>query len=222
LADASLRADLERGLAALGEDPGAHPADAYLAWLALLAKWNRAYSLSGIRDPARMLSHHVLDSLSVLPFLSGVRCLDLGSGAGLPGLILALARPGTHWTLLDSNTKKVRFMEQAARELGAANVEVVKTRAESFRPARGYGTITARAFGPLAELHALAAPLLDPGGRLLAMKGAHPERELNGLDLAPERTDLHVLQVPGVNAARSLIIVHGAGAGSSGGAASVR
>ncbi|MGH7462299.1 MAG: 16S rRNA (guanine(527)-N(7))-methyltransferase RsmG, partial [Longimicrobiales bacterium] len=121
---------LKVGLRDLGEDPNAHPCAVYLAYLELLRKWGRAYNLTGVREPGRMLAYHVLDSLSLLPFLRGKRCLDLGTGAGLPGLILALARPDLHWVLLDSNRKKIRFLNRALGSFAVKNAEVVQDRVE--------------------------------------------------------------------------------------------
>ena len=137
----SLLGQLQAGLQAQGEDPLAHPCDSYLAYIDLLDKWNRAYNLSGIRQKSQMLTHHVLDSLSVLPYLHGASGLDVGSGAGLPGFILALARPDMHWVLLDSNQKKTRFLNQALLELGPENIEVVRARVEDYRPEQVFSTV---------------------------------------------------------------------------------
>ena len=187
----------------MGEDAAAHPQASYLAYLALLQRWNKTYNLSGIREPGRMLTHHVLDSLTVLPHVLGRRCLDVGSGAGLPGLILALARPAVHWVLLDSNGKKIRFLNQCVRELGIANVEVVQTRVESHAPAAPFDTIVSRAFGSLADLYTAAARLLAPGGVLLAMKGPAPEVEPQ--IAATAEVTVIPLQVPGVDGGRTLV-----------------
>ena len=199
----SLAEQLQAGLTALGETPSSHPCDKYLSYLNLLQRWNRAYNLSGIREPGRMLTHHVLDSLAVLPHVHGVRCLDVGSGAGLPGLILALARPVAHWVLVDSNGKKVRFLNQCVRELGIANVEVVQTLVESYAPAAPFDTIVSRAFGSLADLYTAAARLLAPGGVLLAMKGPTPEVEPQ--IAATAEVTVIPLQVPGVDGGRTLV-----------------
>ena len=142
----SLSDTLTQGLRALGEDPAAHPCDTYLWFLGELAKWNKAYNLTAIRDPGQMLTHHLLDSLSILPYLQGQRCLDVGTGAGLPGLILALARPDTHWTLLDSKSKKIRFLQHVLYELKPSNVELALSRVEDYRPAQSFSTIVSRAF----------------------------------------------------------------------------
>lgn len=196
---------LHSGLSALGEDPAVHLQTGYLAYLALLQRWNKTYNLSGVRDPARMLTHHVLDSLAVLPHLQGARCLDVGSGAGLPGLILALARPATHWVLLDSNGKKVRFLNQCVRELAIANVDVVQARVESYEPGLPFDTIISRAFGSLTAFYAATVRLLAPGGVLLAMKGPAPEAELEAEITDTAEVTTIPLQVPGVEGGRTLV-----------------
>jgi 16S rRNA (guanine527-N7)-methyltransferase len=201
----NLDADLRAGLIALGEAPDSHPCERYLAYLALLQRWNKTYNLSGIREPARMLTHHVLDSLAVLPHLHGTRCLDVGSGAGLPGLILALARPATYWVLLDSNGKKVRFLNQCVRELAVTNVEVVQARAEAYEPAAPFDIIVSRAFGTLADFHGATARLLAPGGVLLAMKGPAPEAEVTPELAARAEVETIPLSVPGVEGGRTVV-----------------
>jgi len=202
-----LPAILEHGLWALGQDPAEHPCETYLAYLDLLARWNRAYNLSGIRDPDRMLTHHILDSLAVRPYVSGPHCLDAGSGAGLPGLILALSRPDTEWVLLDSNRKKVRFLNQAVLELGPANIEVVAARLEKYRPQEGFSTIVSRAFTSLKRFRDLSRPLLVPGGRLLAMKGARPKAEMLELNEAAGDLRVHELNIEGLGAQRHLVVM---------------
>ena len=204
---AALLEPLQRGLRQLGEDPAAHPCDRYLQYLGLLQRWNRAYNLSGIREPVRMLSYHLLDALAVLPYLGTGDCLDVGSGAGVPGLVLAMARPGCRWVLLDSNGKKARFLRHAVAELGLGNVEVAQCRLEQFRPPGGFSFITCRAFGPLPKIYRQCRPLLAAGGVILAMKGADPLR-----DAGPELqqvADLRVvsLSVPGVEGERTLVIM---------------
>ena len=201
----ALAESLRNGLVAMGEDPAAHPQPGYLAYIALLQRWNKTYNLSGIREPARMVTHHVLDSLAVLPHLHGNRCLDVGSGAGLPGLILALARPATHWVLLDSNGKKVRFLNQCVRELAVTNVEVVQARAEVYEPAALFDTIVSRAFGTLADFQEATARLLAPGGVLLAMKGPAPEAEVTPELAAKVVVETCPLTVPGVEGGRTVV-----------------
>lgn len=183
-----------------------------VAYILLLARWNRAYNLTGVRDPLEMVPRHVLDSLSALPFLRGERGLDVGSGAGLPGLVLALARPRMQWVLLDSNAKKCRFLGHASRELELENVRVVRSRLEDFHPAERFSTIISRALSNLADFVAGAGHLLEPGGCLLAMKGRDPEPELTAAGDLGERARVVPVSVPGlVEGRRHLVIVTGTG-----------
>jgi 16S rRNA (guanine527-N7)-methyltransferase len=195
---------LDRGLDALGVVLDQSQRERLLGYLYLLLKWNRVYNLSAVRDPAEMVARHLLDSLAVAPHLHGSRVLDLGTGAGLPGIPLAVAQSARRFTLIDSNGKKTRFVQQAVIELGLGNVQVVRGRAEEFRSDQGFDTVTARAFGALSELWALCVPLLRAGGRLLAMKAVVPEQELVALG-RPAR--IIPLVVPGVDGERCLIEV---------------
>lgn len=197
---------LARGLKTMGLDLPATAPTQLLAYLQLLEKWNRHYNLTAVRDPEQMVPRHLLDSLSLLPFLAGPRVLDIGTGAGLPGIPLALARPELSFTLLDSNVKKTTFVRQAVHELGIGNIEVLHTRSEKFTPAEKFNTITARAFSSLAEIVAVAAHLCAPGGRILAMKGVFPEEELAAVG-ANYRIEVKALTVPGLDAARHLVIL---------------
>ena len=186
-----------------------------LAYLALLDKWNRTHNLTAIRDERRMVSHHLLDSLAVLPRLPqqpGLRLLDVGSGGGLPGIPLAVARPDWRVTLLDSNRKKCAFLRQAAAELGLANVEVVASRAEAYAPAQGFDVVIARALSETGRFAEATRHLLAPGGRLVAMKAANPERELAQLPSSVRLDRIERLAVPGVEGERHLVIMEAAGA----------
>lgn len=151
-------------------------------YVVLLAQWNRAYNLTGIRDPFAMVDRHVIDSLNARDFLVGTRLLDVGTGAGLPGLVLAIARPDVRCTLLDPVRKKTRFCAHAAMTLGLDNVEVASERLGAHRPRHLYSTVISRATLSVAELVASARPLLDAPGRIVAMKGPRPESELDELD----------------------------------------
>ena len=147
---------LHQGLTALGLDPQSCPCDAYLDYIDLLAKWNRAYNLTGIRDKEKMIHSHILDSLAALPYVRGERCLDVGTGAGLPGFILALTLPEVEWTLLDSNGKKTRFLNQLVFEMKTENVKIVQSRADKFLSSMAYSSIISRAFGSLATFYRTA------------------------------------------------------------------
>jgi 16S rRNA (guanine527-N7)-methyltransferase len=197
---------LDRGLVGVGMVLDQGQRALLLGYLGLLLKWNRVYNLSAVRNPDQMVGRHLLDSLAVAPFLQGERVLDLGTGAGLPGVPLAIAEPKRDFTLIDSNGKKTRFVQQAVIELRLSNVEVVRARVQAFHPAVTFDTVTARAFASLAQLWQLARPLLRAGGRLLAMKAAPPEQELADLGL-PAR--IIPLEVPGLDGERCLIEVNG-------------
>jgi len=201
---------LEDGLRALGLalPPGAKSQLA--AFVALLAKWNRTYNLTAIREPARMLTHHVLDSLAVLTVLAlapGARLLDLGCGAGLPGLPLAVARPDVAVTLLDSSSKKIAFVRQAIGELGLANATAVAARVEAFVPPVPFDVVISRAFADLAAFEAAARRLLAPGGAVVAMKGRLPGPELAALPRGVRVVATPALAVPGVEGERHLVIL---------------
>lgn len=197
---------LSRGLKAMGLDVPRPTRMRLVAFVRLLEKWNRQYNLTAVRDPEQMVTRHLLDSLSVLPYLMGPRVLDIGTGAGLPGIPLALARPNLDFTLLDSNAKKLAFVRQALYELRIANATAVQARAEKFHPETKFDTLIARAFAPLPEILAVSAHLGMPGGRLLAMKGVFPQEELAAIG-ANYRVEVKALTVPGLDAERHLVIL---------------
>jgi 16S rRNA (guanine527-N7)-methyltransferase len=197
---------LEAGLHALGFALEADRRAALLSFLELLDKWNRVYNLTAVRDPREMVTTHLLDSLTILPYLHGRRLIDVGTGAGLPGMALALAKPEGAWTLLDSNAKKVRFLTQVVIELKPGNVEVVRARAEEYRPLRLFDTVVARAVCSLKELLGLTRHLIAPEGRLLAMKGTYPEAELDALGSSCPVPQVYRLNVPGLEAERHLVV----------------
>lgn len=203
----SLDALLRQGVEKMGLTLPSEAQAKLLYFIALLEKWNRAYNLTGVREPDRMLTHHILDSLSIVPFVTGSRVLDIGSGAGLPGIPLALARPDLEFVLLDANAKKTRFMIQAVAALGLDNVDIVHERAEKYRPERKFDTLTARAFADMAGMLAATAHLFNPGGELLAMKGVYPETELTHLPAGFTVTQVHQLHVPSLTAKRHLVRV---------------
>jgi 16S rRNA (guanine(527)-N(7))-methyltransferase GidB len=205
-----LRDTLGRGLAGLGLDPAL--ATPLLDYLALLDRWNRTYNLTAIRDPRGMVALHLLDSLALVPHMDGIATLaDLGTGAGLPGIPLAIALPALRVTLVESSGKKARFLREAVRRLGLGNARVAESRAEALDEPGAYDAITARALATLPEILALGGHLLAPGGRLLAMKGVRPDAEIAALP-AGWRVDAVVpLQVPGLAAERHLVAVSRAG-----------
>jgi 16S rRNA (guanine527-N7)-methyltransferase len=201
---------LAAGVAALGLDLEDAIQARLLAYLTLLEKWNRTHNLTSVRDPLAMVGQHLLDSLAVLPHLPGrarLRLIDVGSGGGLPGVPLAIARPGWQTTLLDSSQKKSAFLRQAAAELRLANVEVVTARAESYSPAQAFDVAIARALSDLAQFAAMAAHLLAPGGQLFAMKGSYPREEIAALPREVAVVSAHRLTIPGIEAERHLVIM---------------
>ena len=173
----------------------------------LLAKWNAAYNLTAVRAPQEMIPRHLLDSLVLLPYLHGTRVLDIGTGPGLPGIPLAIARPDCSFTLLDANAKKTRFVTQAVGELALKNVEVVQARVENYRPAQKFDTLVARAFSSIADMLAHAHHLCAPHGRFLAMKGIYPEAELAAIPADYAVSEVVALKVPGLDAERHLVII---------------
>ena len=182
---------LAAGLEALGIAADPDRQRRLLDYVALLARWNRAYNLTAVREPAQMIAAHLLDSLAIHRYLCGERVLDLGTGPGLPGLPLAVVNQERSFTLLDSNGKKTRFVEQAVTELGLGNVQVVRERAHAYRPALGFDCITARAFAALGVIVRLARPLLRDGrGRLLAMKGQRAEIDTELINLEGQKMQL--------------------------------
>lgn len=202
---------LADGLRTLGIDLPAATQAQLLAYAAFLEKWNRTYSLTALRDPLLAVSHHLLDSLAILPFVNGTNLLDVGSGGGQPGIPLAIARPELAVTLVDSNGKKTAFLQQAAIELGLKNVQVVTARVEAFRPPAPFAAITSRAFAELADFVSLTRHLLggkeNAGGEWLAMKGVRPEAEMNKLPAAVAVAAVHRLDVPGVDGERHLVVI---------------
>lgn len=173
-----------------------------LNYVALLAKWNKAYNLTAVRDPEAMLVQHIFDSLSVYPYVNASNCLDVGAGAGLPGLVLAIAKPEQRWTLVDSNNKKTRFMQQAVIELGLSNVEVVQARIENLLISPEL--IISRAFASLADYVSLCESLIQADTELLAMKSQALEQELEELD-GNFHHEIINLSYPGQDASRFLV-----------------
>jgi len=212
----SLETNLRAGLQGFGVAGISALSDLQIARLLefvnLLSKWNRVYNLTAVRDPLEMVTRHLLDSLSVLPYINAGSVLDVGAGAGLPGIPLALALPDTQFVLLDSNNKKTRFMQQVKTELQLSNVTVVCSRVELFDDIdAGYqldakfDVVISRAFSSLAAMLKLAGHLCESSGRMLAMKGMYPQDELAEIPKPFEINAVHELQVPGLNEDRYLI-----------------
>ncbi|MBI3570871.1 MAG: 16S rRNA (guanine(527)-N(7))-methyltransferase RsmG [Gammaproteobacteria bacterium] len=202
----TLEKRLQQGLRDMGLDLPSRIPEKLLDFLELLEKWNKTYNLTAVRDPEQMVPRHLLDSLSVLPYLQGPRVLDIGTGAGLPGIPLALARPDLEFTLLDSNAKKTRFATQALHELGLKNVAVVQERVEKFHPAEKFDTLIARAFASIPDMLAASRHLCAPNGRFLVMKGVFPQEELAAVTNG-YRAEVKALTIPGLDAARHMVIL---------------
>ncbi|MEO7465204.1 MAG: 16S rRNA (guanine(527)-N(7))-methyltransferase RsmG [Nitrosospira sp.] len=181
-----------------------------LQYLALISKWNGVHNLTAVRTPEAMLVRHLLDSLAVLPYIAGPQIIDVGSGAGLPGIPLALAHPDWHVVLLESNQKKAAFLQQARIELELKNIEVVGERVENFRSLVEFDTIISRAFSDLADFVKLSGHLCAEGsvnGRLVAMKGVYPNEELSQITQQFIVEQVVSLAVPGLEAERHLVII---------------
>ena len=201
----ALQTQLEQGIAALGLTLPGQAVPRLLDYLALLERWNATYNLTAIREPAEMVTRHLLDSLAILPYVQGHTLADLGTGPGLPGIPLAIAAPGRQVLLVDSNGKKVRFLREAIRALKLEGVRALQSRVEDVEGQ--FDCITARAFASLADMLGWGGHLLAPGGVWLAMKGKVPDDELAAVprDFAVRR--IHALAVPGLGAAERHLVV---------------
>ena len=198
---------LESGLDALGVAVSTSARSSLLEYCELLIKWNKTFNLTSVDDPEQMISLHLLDSLAVLPFLPGGRVLDVGTGAGLPGIPLAIARPEQKFVLLDSNGKKTRFLVQASGQLGLENVEVVNQRVELYQAHELFDVIISRAFSSLGQFLSACNHLLSPRGQFLAMKGKLPEDELHDLPDGFQLESSVELKIPGLEAERRLLML---------------
>lgn len=192
---------LQNGLQQLQLNLSESAQDRLIHYLHLLQKWNKAYNLTAITDFDKMITYHLLDSLSIVPYIFGDNIVDVGSGAGLPGIPLAIYFPNKQFTLIDSVGKKTRFMTHAVRELQLANVEVVNMRAEQYLKT-DFDTMIARAVASVEELIHISKHLLKPSGQLLMMKS-----ELSSKEALPENATVVTLQVPGINTPRTLVIM---------------
>lgn len=178
-----------------------------VAYAELIQLWNKVYNLTAITKPDDIIYLHLIDSLLVLNFLHGHNCLDIGSGAGLPGIPLAILDPEKHWTLIDKNSKKTRFLIQACAELGLKNVEVIHERSESFAPSSAFDSILSRALGTLEQFATLSMHLLAPGGRLIAMKGKVSQEELAHIPDRMMVKEVVKLAIEGRDIERHLVIL---------------
>jgi len=203
----SLQQILAEGIAQLGIDVDAQTQARLLQYLTLLHKWNRVHNLTAVREPKKMVTQHILDCLAVLPYVEGKRLVDVGSGGGLPGIPLAMARPQLDVTLLDSNHKKTVFLQQAVIDLQLTNVNVVCARVEDFKPQQPFDLVISRAFSDLGEFARLTRHLCAPGAALLAMKGLHPYEEIAQLPADVSVQQTLSLEVPGLGATRHLVVM---------------
>ncbi len=201
----TLRPQIEAGCNDLNLSPSSATIDKLAAFVTLLDKWNRVYNLTAVRKPTDMVSRHLLDSLAVLPWITGPSLLDIGSGAGLPGLPLAILRPELNVVCVDAGAKKARFLRQAVAELDLHNVQVENQRVENFSSADGFQQLISRAFASLAAMHTQAGHLCAASGQMLAMKGASPTAELAELQKLGLSPDVVSLQVPDLDAERHLV-----------------
>lgn len=201
----SLQTRLQRGCDDLGLRVDEGQSEQLLTYLQLLQKWNAAYNLTAVRDPAQMVIRHLLDSLAVAPYLGADRSVDVGTGAGLPGVPLAILFPARRFDLLDSNGKKTRFLFQVKTALSLDNMQVHHQRVESFRPGGVYDAVLSRAFASLRDMVSACRHLLAPGGRFLAMKGSLNARELEDMTACGEVLAVHPLAVPGLDEQRHLL-----------------
>lgn len=211
-ANARLVGKLQKGADYLGISLSSVQQQALMSYLELLVKWNKAYNLTAIRDPEAMVALHLLDSLAISNYLAdAVNLLDVGTGPGLPGVILAIMHPEREFTLLDSNGKKTRFLFQVKTALGLDNITIINGRVEAYTPPRPFDMITSRAFASLQDMVNWCHHLLAPTGCFLAMKGQFPEDEIQALPVGFQLQSSQVLEVPGVEGQRHVLRIVAAG-----------
>lgn len=198
---------LEDGILELGLEERLGGDELLMEFVTELMNWNRVYNLTSVRKPTDIITRHILDSLSVLDHLHGSRILDIGTGAGLPGIPLAIACPEREFVLLDSSSKKLRFVQQTLGILELGNVELANARIEDYQPEVPFDTIICRAFSDLPEYYRQASRLCRPDGRLLAMKGVYPMTEIECLQDIGVQADVIPLKVPGLDAERHVVVM---------------
>jgi 16S rRNA (guanine527-N7)-methyltransferase len=199
---------LAAGVAELGIELSAEAQEKLMAYLELMAKWNRVYNLTALRSPGEWVTHHLLDSLSVLPHIRGPLLVDVGSGAGLPGLVLAMVRPDWRVVSVEAVDKKAAFQRQVAAELALTNVRVEGCRVEDLALEHGADTIVSRAFSSLVDFVRLTQHLLKPGGQWVAMKGRLPQQEIAALPESVRVREIIELSVPGLAAERCVVLIN--------------
>ena len=207
----TLAAQLAAGVAELGVDVDLETQKKLLAYLERMAKWNRVYNLTALRNPGEWVSHHLLDSLSVLPHVKGPLVADVGSGAGFPGLVLAMVRPDWQVVSVEAVDKKAAFQRQVSAELALTNVRVEGRRVEDVRLEAGADSVVSRAFSSLADFVNLTRHLLKPGGQWAAMKGRLPKEEIAALPDDVQVREIIELKVPGLNAERCVVLMNETG-----------
>ncbi|MEM6998927.1 MAG: 16S rRNA (guanine(527)-N(7))-methyltransferase RsmG [Pseudomonadota bacterium] len=201
-----MREQLEKGLEALSLEPKPEICNAYLTYIQLLVKWNKTYNLTAIKSQEDMLTRHVFDSLSIHQYIQGEDCLDVGTGAGLPGLILAIAQPDKRWTLLDSNKKKLRFIQHIKAALNINNIEMLHARIEAVEN-KEFDSITCRAFTSLQQFYLSCHHLLRHQGKLLAMKASIEETELIEIKKLTSKIKIEEVNVPRESAERCIVVM---------------
>ena len=185
---------LEDELNNLGLIPEQCPCDEYLIYIQLLEEWNQAYNLTAIKEPKQIITRHIINSLSVLPYIKGMHCLDVGTGAGLPGIVLSLAQPDKKWVLLDNSQKKVRFLQHVKHQLCIDNIEIIRSRIEEYAPTISFDTVICRAFAPLKRLLQQTGHLVTSSNQLLAMKGEAVDDEIQ--ELAEHNFQIKIFDLP--------------------------
>ena len=199
---------LEDGIYELGLEERLAGDELLKEYITELLNWNRVYNLTSVRKPADIVTRHILDSLTLIPYLHGERILDVGTGAGLPGIVLAIACPEYEFVLLDSSSKKLRFIQQTLGILKLENVTLENTRVEEYHPELLFDTIICRAFSDLPDFYRHTAHLCNKGGKMLAMKGVYPMTEIECIEDKELIDDVVALKVPGLDAERHLVIMH--------------